>query len=39
MEKDGEGSCGLNANSLVELTWRVFESGSELKKGCQWGCN
>ena len=39
VEKDGEGSCGLNANSLVELTWRVFESGSELKKGCQWGCN
>ena len=30
VEKDGEGSCGLN--SLVELTWRVFESGSEPKK-------
>lgn len=33
-EFDGEGWSGLNANSLVELTWRVFESVSELKKGC-----
>ena len=31
-EFDGEGWSGLNANSLVELTWRVFESVSELKK-------
>ena len=28
---DGEGSCGLNAYTLVELTWMVFEAGSELK--------
>ena len=31
-EFDGERWSGLNANSLVELTWRVFESVSELKK-------
>ena len=31
-EFDGEGWSGLNANSLVELTWRVGESVSELKK-------
>ena len=28
---DGEGSCGLKAYTLVELTWMVFEAGSELK--------
>ena len=28
---DGKGSCGLNAYALVELTWMVFEAGSELK--------
>ena len=31
-EFDGERWSGLNANSLVELTWRVFKSVSELKK-------
>ena len=30
-ELDGEGSCGLNAYALVELTWIVFEAGSELE--------
>ena len=30
-ELDGEGSCGLNAYALVELSWMVFEAGSELK--------
>ena len=30
-ELDGEGSCGLNAYALVELTWMVFEAGSEPK--------
>ena len=35
VEKDGEGSCGLN--SLVELAWRVFESGSEPKKRLPMG--
>ena len=30
-ELDGEGSCGFNAYTLVELTWMVFEAGSELK--------
>ena len=30
-ELDGKGSCGLNAYALVELTWMVFEAGSELK--------
>ena len=29
-ELDGEGSCGLNAYTLVELTWMVFEAGSNL---------
>ena len=30
-ELNGEGSCGLNAYTLVELTWKVFEAGSKLK--------
>ena len=30
-ELDREGSCGLNAYALVELSWMVFEAGSELK--------
>ena len=30
-ELDGEGSCGLSAYALVELSWMVFEAGSELK--------
>ena len=30
-ELDGEGSCGLDAYALVQLTWIVFEAGSELK--------
>ena len=27
----GEGSRGLNAYALVQLTWMGFEAGSELK--------
>ena len=36
---DGEGSCGLNEYTLVELTWMVFEAGSELKLVTDGGCN
>ena len=30
-ELDGKGSFSLNAYALIELTWMVFEAGSELK--------